>query len=51
MPKDYDSEDFNIAAIYKLLKNDKNFKFPDNLLLARYQKETKENLLKNHERN
>ena len=36
MPEDYDSEEFNIRGIYKFLKEEKKFKFPDNLLLARY---------------
>lgn len=38
MPSDYDSEEFNINGIYKFLKEDKKFKFPDNLNLARFQK-------------
>jgi hypothetical protein len=51
MPPDYDSEDFSISSIYQFLKGEKKFKFPDNLLLARFDKEAKENLLKNKERN
>jgi DUF1009 family protein len=51
MPSDYDSEEFNIRGIYKLFKEEKKFKFPDNLLLGRYEKEAKENLVKNQERN
>jgi len=38
MPSDYDSEDFSIALMYKYLKEDKKFKFPENLHIARYEK-------------
>lgn len=33
------------------MKNVKKFKFPENMLLNRYQKEIKENLERNKERN
>ena len=39
MPEDYDSDDFNIKIIYNFLKKEKKFKFPDNMLLSRYQRE------------
>lgn len=51
MPEDYDSDDFNIKTIYQYLKKEKKFKFPENMLLNRYQKEIKENLIRNQERN
>lgn len=46
MPEDYDSEDYSLKELYKLLK-DKKFKFPDNIHLARFQKEMQENTVKN----
>jgi hypothetical protein len=51
MPSDYDSEDFNIKTVFHFLKNDKKFKFPENMHLARYQKEIAENMERNKERN
>lgn len=51
MPSDYDAEDFNIKNAFHFLKNDKKFKFPENMHLARYQKEIAENLERNKERN
>lgn len=51
MPEDYDSEEFTLKQLYKLLKEDRKFKFPENIHMNRYQKELQENLLKNKERN
>lgn len=39
MPEDYDSEDFTLKQLYKLLKEDRKFKFPENIHMNRYQKE------------
>ena len=38
MPPDYDADHFNIKDIYKFLKVERQFKFPDNLHLARFHK-------------
>lgn len=51
MPEDYDSEDFTLKQLYKLLKDDRKLKFPENIHMNRYQKELQENLIKNKERN
>lgn len=47
MPRDYDAEEFNICGIYRLLKEEKKFKFPENLQLGRFEKEARENLQRN----
>lgn len=51
MPPDYDSEEFSLKSIYEFLKEQKKFKFPENLHIGRYEKEIKENLERNKERN
>ena len=51
LPAQYDSEDFNIKSIWEYLKSEKKFKFPENLNLVRFEKEIKQNLKKNKERN
>ena len=51
MPSDYDADHYNIKDIYKYLKVERQFKFPDNLHLARFHKEISNNLERNKERN
>jgi hypothetical protein len=38
MPEDYDSEEYSLKSLYKLLKEDRKFKFPENIHINRFQK-------------